>query len=50
MKYEAIIVSKIESKIWITKLIKTIFHHTMQLLKSMQLLNCIRNIGIISNS
>ena len=50
MKYEATIVSKIESKIWITKLIKTIFYHTMQLLKSMQLLNCIRNIGRLSNS
>lgn len=39
MKNEATTVSKIESEIWITKLTIMIFHHTMKLLKSIQLLN-----------
>lgn len=39
LKYDVIIVFKIESEIWITKLTTTTFHHTKQLLKSIQLLN-----------
>lgn len=49
LKYEVTNVCKIECEIWITKLTTTI-HHTMRLLKSVQLLNLQQNLGRLSNS